>query len=195
MKTHSKQQKGFTLVELLVVIAIIAVLAALAAPAIMGSLKKAKIAKARGVCMAFEVAVDNFESEYNYLPFGGGGGSMPSSDATNLRSDDRLVAVLAGREDVINSKQIRFFDQPKPKGNKESNYKDGMHVSGSDAKLYDPWGETYYISMDYDLDGEIANPYGGSDPISGKKVLIWSTGPDKEEGDTAKNKDNPSNFK
>lgn len=193
MKTYSKQTKGFTLVELLVVIAIIAVLAALASPAIMGALKKAKIAKATGVCTAFEVAVDNFESEYNYLPFGGG--SAPSRDETDLRSDDALVAVLAGREDVINFKQIRFFDQPKPKGTKESNYKDGMHVSGKNAKLYDPWGETYYISMDYDMDGELADPYGGADPISGRKVLIWSTGPDKEEGGTAKNKDNPSNFK
>ncbi|MCP5534959.1 MAG: type II secretion system protein [Akkermansiaceae bacterium] len=192
MKLKTKQSKGFTLIELLVVIAIIAVLATLASPAILGALKKAKITKATGVCTAFEVAVENFESEYNYLPFDGGG-TAPSSDQ-ELRSDDGLIAVLAGREDTVNFKQIKFFEQPKPKGSSDTNYKDGMHVSDSTAKLYDPWGEKYYISMDYDLNGELDNPL-GSDQIHGKKCLIYSTGPDKEKGDTAKNKDNPSNFK
>ena len=192
MKIKTKQNGGFTLVELLVVIAIIAILAALSTPAIMGALKKSKIVKASGVCKSFEVAVNNFENEYNYLPFGGGG-NAPSADDETIRSDDDIVAVLAGREEDLNFKQIRFFELTKPKGS-AGNYKDGLHIDGATAELYDAWGETYYISIDYDLDGELDDPFGGADKITGKKCLIFSTGPDKLKGSTKLNKDNPKNF-
>lgn len=197
MKLTHKKAKGFTLVELLVVIAIIAVLATLAAPAIMRALQKAKITKAKGVCSSFETAVINFENEYNYLPYGGGG-SAPTTDE-EVRSDDDVVGVLAGVEDELNFKQIRFFEQGEPKGSSESSYKDGMKVNrnGGTAKLYDPWGERYYIIIDYDLDGEIDNPLQSSKVISGKKCVVYSTGPDKEkEANNAagKNQDNPTNF-
>ncbi len=194
MKIKTKQKnRGFTLVELLVVIAIIAVLSAMATPAIMGALKKAKIVKSNGVCTSFEMAVNNFESEYNYLPFGGA--TAPSADDESIRSDDKIVAVLAGREDDLNFKEIRFFELNKPKGKSAGNYKDGLRIEGANAELYDPWGETYYISIDYDLDGELTDPYGGTDKITGKKCLIYSNGADKEKGSTAKNRDNASNFK
>lgn len=195
MKIKTKQNGGFTLVELLVVIAIIAILAALSTPAIMGALKKAKIVRASGVCTSFEVAVNNFENEYNYLPYSGGG-TAPSEDDDAIRSDEDIVAVLAGVEEDLNFKQIRFFETGAPKGNSDANYKDGMKLdkAGGTAKLYDAWGETYYISMDYDLDGELDDPFGGVDKITGKKCLIFSTGPDKLKGTTKLNKDNPKNF-
>jgi len=197
MNIKTKQNRGFTLVELLVVIAIIAILAALSTPAIMGALKKAKITKASGVCTSFEVAVNNFESEYNYLPFGGGA-TAPSADDESIRSDDPLVAVLAGREaeaTALNFKQIRFFELGQPKGS-AGNFKDGLHIEGTTAELYDPWGETYYISIDYNLDGELDDPYSDdiADTINGKKCVIYSTGPDKQKGTSKLNRDNPKNF-
>lgn len=191
MKLHKQHNKGFTLVELLVVIAIIAILATLAAPAILNQLKKAKIVKSSGVCTAFETAVNNFESEYNYLPFDGGG-NAPSSDE-DIRSDDGVMAVLAGVEDDINFKKIKFFELGEPNGSSPSNYKDGMKITGSTASLYDPWGETYYITLDYDLNGEVDHPFDSGEVIR-KKAICWSTGPDKERGDIKKNRDNPSNF-
>ena len=192
MNIKTKKNKGFTLVELLVVIAIIAVLAALAAPAILKALTKSKITKANGVCSSFEVAVNNFENEYNYLPYGGSGNS-PTTDE-EIRSDNDVVAVLAGREDTINFKKIKFFQQGEPNGSSDATYKDGMHISGTTAKLYDPWGETYYITIDYDLNDEINNPMKSGELIHGKKVVIWSKGPDQESGSTKKNRDNPKNF-
>ena len=185
MKLKTKLSKGFTLIELLVVIAIIAVLAALSTPAIMGALNKAKIAKSKSVCQAFEVAVNNFESEYNYLPYEG---TSPTVDTEGVQENDGLMSVLSGREDAINFKQIRFFQQPNAK-----NKKDGMLITGSTVELFDPWGQKYYISIDYDLNDELDHPY-ETGLIHGKKVLIWSKGPDMVDGNSKKNRDNASNF-
>jgi len=192
MKNQRKNLQGFTLIELLVVISIIAVLSGIATPVIMSRIKAAKILKAKTVCRSFEVAVDAFENEYNYLPYSG---TAPTDD-TKLRSDenDGLVAVLAGLEDVVNFKQIKYIKYPAAKSKR-----DGMTIRGNKAALYDPWGEFYYIIMDYDRDEELENPFesGSANNIRGKNVLIYSGGPDKEVGrdDKKKNRDNASNFK
>lgn len=190
MKVIYKKNKGFTLVELLVVIAIIAVLAGIATPAILSGLKKAKITKAVSICSAFENAVENFEREYNYLPYGGGGNS-PTTDE-ELRSDAAggLVAVLAGADDDLNFKKIKFFDTDEATANR-----DGMDVdfTAGTATLYDPWGETYFIIVDYDLDDRVEDPFDEDAEIA-RSVVIYSLGPDMEGGDTGQNRDNAQNY-
>ena len=197
MKLTYKKSKGFTLVELLVVVAIIATLAAIATPITLSAIKKAQITESRSVCVAFEAAVDNFEAEYNYLPFNGGG-QAPTRDTDDapIRSDEDIVAVLAGVEDELNFKQIAFFEYREPKsGTNRTNYKNGMAVDdqAGTALLYDPWGEPYYIVMDYDLDGRVDNPLDRSEEIS-TKCAIYSLGKDKVGGTSAKNRDNATNF-
>lgn len=188
MKIKHRNNKGFTLVELLVVIVIIAVLAALATPAILAGLKRAKITKAVNICTSFEGAVTSFEVEYNYLPFGGGGTSPTTDD--EVRSNDDVVAVLAGAEDELNFKQVKFFETEEPTGNK-----DGMEVDfdNGTATLYDPWGELYFIIIDYDLDGRIDDPFDEDRDIT-RKVAIYSLGADREGGTTIQDKDNASNY-
>lgn len=181
--TH-KRAKGFTLVELLVVIAIIATLATMAMPAILGALLKAKITTAKNICVSVESAVDRFENDYSYLPFDGTGdaGNSPTTDE-EVRSDSGLMAVLAGVEDDINYKKSPFFSLPEPKGSSESSYKDGMHIDkeAKTAMLYDAWGEPYYLVLDYDLDGAIDHPFKSDEKVNGKKVLVFSTGPEGPE--------------
>lgn len=180
MKMTYHKAKGFTLVELLVVIAIIASLATLATPVILKALTKAKIVTAQNICVSLENAVDRFENDYSYLPFGGGG-EAPSEDLelTDQENDD-FMAVLAGIEDEVNYKQNEYFSLDEPKGTNESNYKDGMHIdkNAMKAQLFDAWGERYYFILDYDLDGEIDHPFESNTQIYSKKVLVFSSGPD-----------------
>ena len=189
MKLTHQKHKGFTLVELLVVIAIIAVLAAIATPVTVRTIVKAKITKSKTVCTALAGAVDNFETEYNYLPFGEGEPPTQDNDAP-IRSDDHLMAVLAGVEEDLNFKQIRFFETAEASGNK-----DGMVIdkSAQIATLYDPWGELYYIFMDYDLDGGVDHPFDEGATISGNSA-VFSIGPDGKSGSLKTNRDNPTSF-
>ncbi len=68
MKTNPIRRRGFTLVELLVVIVIIASLAALSAPMIMGQVKKANKAEAISNSKQIGIAMFEFESEYGSFP-------------------------------------------------------------------------------------------------------------------------------
>ncbi|NWK57323.1 prepilin-type N-terminal cleavage/methylation domain-containing protein [Verrucomicrobiaceae bacterium N1E253] len=194
MKRTGKQVKGFTLVELLVVIAIIAALAVLAAPQIVKALVKAKVVTATNVCTSLEMAVDRFENEYSYLPYAGAdapNGDMEIEGGDNDKvTNDEFMAVLAGLDEDLNPKQMEFFNLGEPKGSNEDNYRDGMNIDKTNgvAQLFDAWGERYYFSLDYDLDGEIEHPFKtGDEYVRGKKVLIFSTGPDgPEQGVPAK---------
>ncbi|MBT8036318.1 MAG: prepilin-type N-terminal cleavage/methylation domain-containing protein [Verrucomicrobiae bacterium] len=201
MKIQTKRAQGFTLVELLVVIAIIAALAVIATPAVLRALTKAKITRVSAICKSVEMAVDGFEGEYNFLPYGGN--DYPATeDELSDADNDGLMAVLAGLEDEINMKSITYFTQEEPKGNSDATYKDGMHVDrgAGTAALYDPWGDRYRIMLDYIQGGDddgIEHPYNASEIIR-RKIVIYSYGPDGKVDTTSitnrDNKDNPSNF-
>lgn len=183
-QARHQNTKGFTLVELLVVIAIIAVLASLATPMIMKAMVKTKIVVATNICTSLGSAVDRFESDYSYLPYEG---SSPTEDTEVTSSvagggPTDIMAVLTGVENSVNFKKIAYFSLDSPKGVAGS-YKDGMLVSksGKTAELYDPWGGAYYMIFDYNLDDEIDHPFDPTKTLNGKKVLIYSAGPDGEE--------------
>ena len=183
-QARHKNTKGFTLVELLVVIAIIAILASLSAPMIMKAMVKTKILAATNISTSLGSAVDRFESDYSYLPFEG---SSPTEDTEVTSSalsggPADIMAVLTGVEKDVNFKKIAYFSLDAPKGAAGA-YKDGMLVdkSGKTAELYDPWGGPYYMIFDYDLDDEIDHPFDPTKTLSGKKVLIYSAGPDGDE--------------
>ncbi len=68
MKTNINRRRGFTLVELLVVIVIIASLAALSAPMIIGQIKKAHRTEAINNAKQIGLALFSFEDEYSSYP-------------------------------------------------------------------------------------------------------------------------------
>lgn len=187
MKNTYPKVKGFTLVELLVVIAIIASLAVMATPVILKSLTKAKIVTAQNVCVSLESAVDRFENDYSFLPYDPDSAPDGSDDTPEYQTDSTLMAVLVGvekEEGALNYKFTEYFSLNEPKGT-AGNYKDGLKVdrTGNTALLYDAWGQPYYMAFDFNLDGYIEHPFDSTKELSGKKVLVYSLGPDFEKKD------------
>jgi type IV pilus assembly protein PilA len=63
-----KNQKGFTLIELMIVVAIVAILAAIALPAYQDYMKRSKVSEAAATAGACKTSVAEFAAAKNALP-------------------------------------------------------------------------------------------------------------------------------
>lgn len=70
---NRRRQKGFTLVEMLLVLVILAALAAVVVPKFAGRSKQAKVTAAQSQISNLEIALDSFEVDNGYYPKGGAG--------------------------------------------------------------------------------------------------------------------------
>ncbi len=67
---HRQSQRGFTLVEMLLVLVILATLAAIVVPKMTGRSQEAKITAAKAQINSFELALDAFEIDNGFYPKG-----------------------------------------------------------------------------------------------------------------------------
>jgi len=68
---HSKNRRGFTLVEMLLVLVILATLAAIVIPKMAGRSQQAKVTAAQTQISSIEMALDAFEVDNGYYPKSG----------------------------------------------------------------------------------------------------------------------------
>ena len=180
--------RGFTLIELLVVIAIIALLVTGAFGAYGFVIEKAKKADAQSTCMAVYNAIDQYHTEYDYLPqpTSATKGTDCESDTT---SQEGLIMILKGMDITQNSKSLDFLGDIKDakiegSGSKQRRV-NGMVRDAETAELVDPWGNYYDVHIDLDLNGKIANP--NSDELASgvtelhKSAIVFSAGKDRDK--------------
>ena len=148
------KSKGFTLVELLVVISIIATLGALSYGPIMKQIENSQVLKATKVCNDLVAAIDNFQIDYGYLPYEGA--AYVPTDAlieTDATAGIDFLNVLIGNNININDRGISYFDADQADG-----VTDGLvlNQAGNILSLVDKWGNPYSILLDYDQNGMIS---------------------------------------
>lgn len=112
MKTNYKMRRGFTLVELLVVIVIIAALAGLTAPMVIRQRKKADQTEAVNNARQIGLAMFEFETEYGSFPEASLAATINSMTGTELApatlntSNDAFKQLLASG---IAGSEVMFF--------------------------------------------------------------------------------------
>ena len=144
-------RKGFTLIEILVVIAIIAILASISYGPIIEFMEKGKETEAKKIAKDFQNAITTYQEDYDgNLPYVS---DYPDED-TNIDSNNtKFLAVLMGAESAndINEKEKPYFS-----GKNAINKRNGFVLDGEDIQGFvDHWGNPYTMRLDYDADREI----------------------------------------
>ncbi len=201
LRSFSGYKRGFTLIEILLVMAIIAILVSIAYPVITSKLVEAKRTESRKHCSDIERGIKDFYEDYSSWPVKNEGAISDSGRGTTIRTTERdpadLITILYGKErgeNRINEKKNQYIT-----GTLVETKVDGIYRRGDSYGYYDPWGEAYYVEITHNVDGEgLPDPCAtGATTSTDQNVIVWGTGPDKSgsRGAGEETKDNVFSYK
>ena len=170
--------RGFTLMELLVVMTIIGILAAMVFPVANGVLKKARKSQAQHTAMQLKQAITTYFTEYSRYPVKTSGGA---SGDVEVESNSILMDVILGSDKEaasggLNPRKISFFSGRKAKGKKAG----VVLTSDGGGELFDPWGNYYHVILDTNRNDRVKDPSEGGGETIPQSVVVWSNGIDGE---------------
>lgn len=174
-----KARRGFTLIEILIVIAIIATLASVAYPIFTSYMQDARAMASRKDCMDIANAIENFKRDNNSMWPLHTDDIDDSQDVITLVTepgkDGGLLEILTSREkgDMrVNERRYVYL-----RGDLNEDPRGGIYEdAGGGLGYYDPWGKPYTVLIT-DLEGDgLPDPFTGKD--TRKQVLVYGNGPD-----------------
>lgn len=185
-----RSSKGFTLIELIIVIAILATLAGIAYPTYMSIQGNAARTAAKKVCTDIVSAVESFKQDNNgMLPYDNSTVEADDNDqmylTTTAGEDGNMIRILTNREDESAGRRLNSTHDIYLRSDEQEQPREGLFVDGTgDLHFYDPWGKPYYIVL-CEEDAGCIDPF-TTRRYRGKNCLVYSTGPDQEGAAGAK---------
>ncbi len=152
-----RRRRGFTLIELIIVMAIIGILAGLVMTAAQSAKRRATMTKARAAISGLETALGMFQLDVGAYPYGAG------TDNSNLVNclTSASTAFTVGTGVAMTTAQVAAWSGP------YMNFQANEIVGGN---YVDPWGNAYSYTCPGTDHGTGAN--------YSNYVDIWSNGPD-----------------
>lgn len=154
--------------------------------------EQARIESARETISLLVGGIDDFYENYQYLPGSDlrAIDSIVSSDlplSDNSTEGPTISAVLMGLRSAEkeNPKSLNFL--PKIKMAKDD--MDGVILNENESKLVDPWGNPYFLLLNYDNDNQLRVPL-NNEILFDRRILVWSLGPDGQSGTPETDQDN-----